>query len=314
MPNAITNIQTLAAHLEENKTFYERTLLSRLLPNLHFYEFCQKRTIPNNEGDTINFRRFNSLPAATTPLEEGKPGEGLELSISVLTAQLKQYGSYIPITDKFKYMAIDQIMTELAEMLGEQAGLTLDTLLAQTFASGTNVQYAGGVVGTDNIAAANVITGADVKKAVRTLKARNVRGVENGFFIGIIHPYAAHDLRENDNDWQDVSKYNGGTQIIEGEIGKIHGVRFLESSNAPFAANGNGIPVYKTCIFGQDAVGAVDLAAQTAKPSIIIKDFGSAGSGDPLNQVATAGWKMAFTSLRLQEDALVRIESSSSAA
>ena len=55
------NTQTIATLTQENKTFYNKTLLSRLLPNLVYQKYGQKKPMPKNEGDTVNFRRFNSL-------------------------------------------------------------------------------------------------------------------------------------------------------------------------------------------------------------------------------------------------------------
>ena len=61
----------------ELKTFYDRNLLERLLPLLVFMNFGQVRPMPAREGQTVNFRRFNSLSVATTPLTEGvTPGRG----------------------------------------------------------------------------------------------------------------------------------------------------------------------------------------------------------------------------------------------
>ena len=110
--------------------------------------------------------------------------------------------------------------------------------------------------------------------------------------------------------WQDVSKYNGGTQIIKGELGRIHGVRFVDTSNSKVfeGAGASGADVHATIILGADAYGLVDVEG-SATPKMIVKDFGSAGTGDPLDQRATAGYKLLFDVVRLQELAMVRIES-----
>lgn len=306
-------LQTLTTHTQENKTYYERVLLERLLPNLLFYRFAQKRSIPNNEGDTINFRRFNSLGAATTALSEGAPGDGTTLNITALTATLAQYGSYVTISDKLAKMGIDKVMTETAELLGEQAALTIDSLIAAVVSAGTNVLYAGTATADTAVTASDVLTGTLVKKAVRTLRSGNAKPFEDGYFAAVVDPAVAYDLM-SDSLWQDVSKYNGGEEIKKGELGRLHGVKFFESTNAPTGTGTNSLVLHKTCIFGRDAFGAVDLEAQGAgKPSIIVKDFGSAGSSDPLDQKASAGWKCAFVAKRLQEASLIRVVTAASA-
>ena len=305
-------LQTLSTHTNENKTFYERTLLSRLLPKLCFYQYGQKRQLPKHEGDTINFRRFNSLSDATSALTEGAPGDGTTLDITAITAQLSQYGNYVTMSDKLMTVGIDQVMTEAAELLGENAASTIDALTSAVVGAGTYVQYASTSAGTNSITTNDLINGDLVAKAVRTLRGYDAQPVKDGYFIGIIHPYVAFDLR-NDPLWQDVSKYNGGEAIKKGEIGKIHGVRFIESTKAPYAANTSEVVVYKTCIIGKDAYGVIDLESQGAgKPSIITKDLGSGGTSDPLDQKASVGWKAAFVAKRLQEKALCRIESAAS--
>lgn len=308
------NTNTLTALTAEQKTFYERTLLSRLLPNLLFYKYGQKKSVPKNEGKVVNFRRFNSLEANTTALTEGKPGDGKALDITTITATLSQHGDYLVITDVLDMVGMDPVLTESCELLGEQAALSVDTIVRDIVCSGTNVHYVGGAAGADALTAASILTGTDVRKAVRTLKRNNVKPLEDGFYIGIVHPDVAFDLM-SDPLWQDVSKYNGGTQIIAGEIGKIHGVRFVESTNTTINPNASAVDIYGTMIIGKDAYGVVDLEGQGAgKPQIIVKPHGSAGTADPLNQLSTAGWKCMFTAARLQELGMVRIESAATAA
>jgi len=304
---------TIGSLTVENKTFYDRVLLKRLLPNLVLYKYGQKRPLPKREGGTVNFRRFNSLNPATTPLTEGQPGNGSNISISQVNATPQQYGDYGTFTDKLDLIGIDPVLTESSQVFGEQAANTVDQVIAATIFAGTNVLYTCSTPGRNNIGASDVITGNHIRRAVRTLKRNNVKPMEGGFYIGIIHPDVAYDIM-SDSLWQDVSKYNGGTAIIEGEIGKIHGVRFIETTNAKKWTNTSSIDVYGTLILGEGAYGVVDVESQGAgKPELIIKARGSAGTADPLDQISSIGWKCFFTAVRLQELAAVRIESAATA-
>ena len=127
----------------QQKQFYDRTLLSRLLPELVFMQFGQtdKRTIPKKEGDTINLRRMNKFPPATTPLVSGVTPAGRNLSFEEITATVKQYGDYVILTDLIELMGIDPIVTETLEAQGEQAGETLDMVVRNEVCKGTNVLY-----------------------------------------------------------------------------------------------------------------------------------------------------------------------------
>ena len=295
---------------EEQKTFYERALLARLVPNLVFAKYGQKKAVPANEGATVNFRRFNALSAATTPLDEGVTPEGSPLSVGKVEATVQQYGDFVEISDKLDASGIDPVLADSAELLGEAAALTVDTVVRDVVCNGTNVQYAGGKIGTESITAADVMTAAEIRKAVRTLRKANAKPCEGAYFIGIVDPEVAYDLM-SDELWQDVSKYNGGEAIVKGEIGKLGGVKFVESTNLLTAENASGVKVHSCMIIGQDAYGVVDVAGGSA-PQIIVKPFGSAGSSDPLDQRATAGYKLYFTAARLQEMAMIRIECAAS--
>ena len=106
MPNTNT-LQTLSA---EAKTFYDKTLLARLLPTLVFAKFGQKKSIPSRSGKTIEFRKFASLAPATTPLTEGVTPTGKSLSVSAITASVNQYGDYVEISDVLVHQVILQIL------------------------------------------------------------------------------------------------------------------------------------------------------------------------------------------------------------
>ena len=302
------NMNTLDGNMSgDNKKFYEKALLERLLPNLVFCKYGQKRPVPKNEGDTINFRRFESLPVNTNALTEGITPPGTALSMSTVEAKLKQYGDYSVITDKLDQMGIDPVITEASELHGEAAALKYDTITRNVVADGSNVFYAAGT-GREEVGAANILNSALIKKAVRALKRQNVKPFEDGFYIGIIHPDAAYDIQE-DQLWQDISKYNGGANIVNGEVGKIHKVKFVESTNAPVfeGAGANGEDVYGTMIIGRDAYGVPELEGDGA-PRIIIKYAKDSGTDDPIEQRNTVGYKGCFTAVRLNELAMIRVE------
>jgi N4-gp56 family major capsid protein len=304
-------VQTYALLTPEQKTFYDRSLLERLLPELRFAQFGQKKPMPKREGDNVNFRRFNSLSAATTPLTEGVTPAGNALSISTVAATVAQYGDYITLSDKIDMVGIDPVLTETSQLLGEQAGLTIDTIVRNIVTVGTNVQYAAGRASRATVVAGDNLTGVEVRKAVRTLRRQNVKPLEGDKYIGLISADSEYDLM-GDVDWKDVSKYSNSKAIFNGEIGELFGVRFIRCGNAPTVSNGAATPItlQQTMILGRDAYGVVDVNG-SAKPEMIVKPHGSAGSADPLNQVASSGWKALFTAVRLQELAMVRIEHAS---
>jgi N4-gp56 family major capsid protein len=286
--------QTYAGLTAEQKTFYNRTLLDRLLPELIFAQFGQKKPMPKREGDNVNFRRFNSLAPATTPLVEGVTPLGNALSISTVTATVAQYGDFIQLSDKIDMLGIDPVLTETGQLLGEQAGLTIDTIVRNIVTVGTNVQYANNRATRATVVAGDNLTGAEVRKAVRTLRRQNVKTLEGDKYIGLISADSEYDLM-SDPDWKDVSKYSNSKAIFNGEIGELFGVRFIRCGNAPTVSNGAATPItlQQTMVLGRDAYGIVDVNG-SSKPEMIVKPHGSAGTADPLNQVATSGYTFAL--------------------
>lgn len=307
-----TTTQTYGNLTAEQRTFYDRTLLSRLLPNLTFLKYGQKRPMPKNKGDNINFRRFNSLDVPANSLTEGVTPDGDNLSITAVTATVKQEGNWVRLSDKISMVGIDPVLTEAAALMGENAAETLETRCADVIFKGTSQQFAGGAASAAAIAAGKVVNSEEIKKAVRTLRNNNAKPMEGGYYIGFCDPSVAYDL-QNDALWQDISKYNGAQNIMNGEIGRIHGVRFILTTMCPTdATTASAGTLHKTLIVGKDAYGVVDVDG-SSKPEIIIKPTGSAGTEDPLNQRGSVGWKAMAVTVRLQELAMVCIQSMASA-
>lgn len=294
----------------EMKTFYDKTLLKFARANLVHDQFAQKRNIPKNGGKTIEFRRYSQLPKALTPLTEGVTPDGQNLNVTAVPATVAQYGGYITLSDVLMLTAIDNNLVEAIELLGDQAGRTLDTITREALVTGTNVLYAGGRSARTSIAATDKLTVGDIKKAVRELKVGLAKKID-GSWVAIVHPDCVYDL-ENDDEWVQASQYAGSTQIFEGEIGKLYGVRFVETTEAKIwaQAGASSISVYATLVMGANAYGTTEVEGGGLET--IVKQLGSGGTADPLNQRATAGWKAMKTAKILYDDYIVRIESASS--
>jgi N4-gp56 family major capsid protein len=308
-----TNVTTDSGLSAENKTFYDRTLLESAKPNLIHSQFGQKRPIPKNGGKKIEFRRYGALPKALTPLTEGVTPDGRKLTVTAIEAEVHQYGDYVALSDVLDLTAIDNNVLEATKAIGNQAGLTLDTITRNVLQAGTNVQYCPkvGATGTTavtsraDIDATCKLTVDEIKKAVATLKANNVSKI-SGSYVAIIHPYAAYDLM-SDPAWEEMHKYTTSDNMYEGEIGRIAGVRFVESSEALIVKTSTNPAVFCTLVLGENAYGITEVTGGGLKT--IIKQLGSAGTADPLDQRSTVGWKALQTAEILQQNYMIRIES-----
>ena len=289
----------------ENKTYYDMTLIDEAQANLVHDQFGQKKPIPKGGGKTIEFRKFAALPKATAALTEGVTPDGKKLSASKVEATVSQYGDYVTLSDMLDLTAIDPVVVEATKVIGRQAGLTLDTITRNILQSGTNVFYApkgDGTVVDSRDALDNTckLTVDLIKRVVAFLKKNNAPKID-GSYIAIIHPYAAYDLM-SDPEWKYPHQYQDTSNIYEGEIGKIAGVRFVETSEAKVYEGG----VFGTLVIADGAYGVTEITGGGLET--IVKQLGSAGSADPLNQRSTVGWKATKTAEILVEPYMVRIE------
>lgn len=308
----ITNVSGQNQLSAEDKTFYERALLERLLPQLNFYKDAQKKKLPKNQGRTMNFRKFNSLTAPSASLTEGVTPDGNDLNVTTVTATVAQEGDFVLISDLIQMTGIDPVLTETSELLGEEAGVVVDNRIQTAIAGGTNVYFAGGATTRAGLETAETkhLIADDVKKIVRKLKNANAKRFPDGYYHMQIDPDIAYDLM-SDSAWVDVSKYSKPEQMAKGELGKMHGMKFFETTNLSIvdsSAGSSKIPVHIAYAYGKDSYACIDLEGGAGKPEIIVKPNGSAGSADPLDQRASAGWKNCFTAVITQPLALVRVE------
>ena len=296
----------------EMKTFYDMTLIDEASANLVHAQFGQKRPIPKNGGKTIEFRKFAPLAKAITPLTEGVTPDGKSLSVSTITATVSQYGDYITQSDVLELTALDNTILEATKLLGRQAGVTLDTVVRNVMQSGTNVTYCPKIGADGAETAVTSRSGLDntcqltvkvLQQVVAKLRGQNAPTI-NGKYVSIIHPYAAYDLMR-DPEWIDAHKYTNVGNLYEGEIGEIAGIRFVQTTEAKIYSGG----VFGTLVFGDGAYGVTEITGGGLQT--IVKQKGSAGTADPLDQRSSVGWKAIETAELLIPQYLVRVESKS---
>lgn len=236
-PNTNVTTQTGAGQdlSPEMKTYYNKNLIRYAKPLLVHGQFGQKKPIPKRGGKVQEWRRRDPLPKALTPLTEGVTPDGRKIEVKAITAPVHQFGDYITTSDVLELTAIDPIINDNLRDLGDQAGRTLDTVVRDIINTGTNVQYGDGSKLARHLLVGGETSGNDyitvkmVKNAVKTLK-RYLAKKKGDSYVAIIHPDVAYHLTE-DPKWQSVTNYNP-KNWYNGEIGKIEGVRFVETTEA----------------------------------------------------------------------------------
>lgn len=312
----VVNVTTSAAEgnnlSPEMKEYYNTQIIRMAEPELRYKQFAKKVPMPRHNGKSVSFRKWTSFGKATTPLTEGVTPTGNKLNVTEIHASVNQYGDYTSVSDVLDLTAIDNVIMETTELHSSQAAITLDTLCRNEVMTGTNVVYAPKSDGTEVLSRGNldetcILTADLVAKIAAELKANNAPKID-GSYVAVIHPYVAYDIMTSPL-WIDVHKYEDSVAIFEGEIGKIHGVRFVESSEAKIWKEGE-TAVFGTLFFGQGAYGSIDLEGGNLQ--VIVKQKGSGGTADPLEQRATVGWKAMDCNVILIPEYMYRVESGSS--
>ena len=312
--DAFSGVNTLSPTM---KTFYDTELLENARPELIFTQFGKRQPLPANKGRTVEWRKWNTLPNAPE-LQEGVVPSGEKMGMTTLTASLKQYGMFVAITDLLDLHAVDNVLLGASEELGASSGETKDILVRNELQTATNVMYCDSVDASgkkttpSNYAGMNAdnnrLTPDMVNKAVTWLKKCKAPKI-NGKYVAIIHPSVAYDLRSSD-EWIEAHKYAATTEIFNGEIGELHGVRFVETTNAKVTeqtlSGGSGM-VYTSIFLGKDAYGIID--PDGGSMQMIVKDKSEVGG--PLEQYSTAGYKFEDCTKILYPERIIRVESCS---
>ena len=285
------------------KTFYDTELLENAKPELIFAQFAKRQALPRNRGTTVEWRKWNTFDKAPQ-LQEGVIPTGQKFGMSSKTGTINQYGTYATISDRLDLHAYDDIILGATEEMAASLAQTQESLIRQALMTNTNVLYC------DNIApdgtyietpmdtvdmdatseAMAALTPDMVAKAVTLMKKNRVPTI-NGKYVAIIHPSVAYDLRKS-SAWIEAHKYAAPNEIYNGEIGELHGCRFIESVFAPVVGGGmyenrQGGVTYATFFLGKDAFGIID---PEEGAEMVIHDKSQIGG--PLNQYSTVGYKL----------------------
>lgn len=289
-------------------TLYNKNLLKTFEPLLAHLTFGDEHPFPKNNGKTQSFRKLIPLEADTTTLTEGEPGDPETIAEVEVLATLKQYGKYVKTTDLLDLTHFDLTIDRKVMMLGEQGRESIDAVVRDELATCTNVIYANGKTSRTALTAADKLTTRELRKAVRELKKNHAQTFADGCYVALVTPDVVFDLQDDEN-FIKVSAYQMKEGILMGEVGKLFGCRIVETTQAKVfeGAGASSADVASVIVLGQYAYGYTSLTG--SNPRVIVKPAGSAGTGDPLDQVSTVGWKMdGFAVKLLQPEFAVRIE------
>lgn len=252
MPYAPPGSSTQTAGLTHQATvFYERTNLDRLYPMFRFGQIPEPHPLPMNSGKTIQMKRYALPGFNTTPAAEGVIGSPVGQASTTITSVVEQYSDFMSTSSLLSETDISNTREQMKEDLSYRAAGTVDTIIRTEIDSNT-----AGLVSTQG----GSLSAADFKANVSLLKGINVKPLQGEDFVGVQHPYVTYDLISDNTagGFIDALKYANGTQVLNGEVGKVGGVRIMESTNVGTAGASPNVQYY-TYIFGKGGFGQVDL-------------------------------------------------------
>jgi len=312
--NAASTTTTVSSAIKNR--YYDKLFLEIAEAKLVHKQLGQRnKKIESGEGGygagTVYWTKWTNLPTVTAGQGEGVPTTAVSMTATNVTGTTAQYDAAVSISDLLAYTSSGDVMKAAMERLAYNAGLSIDSVVAKEIQnSGTFATVPGSITAAawTSIPATATLTIGGVRKAKRILERHDAMQV-GGDWVAVIHPDALYDLQADTTTggWIDANKYTApnADKLMSGEVGKLLGVRFLSSTNAPVPRTGvvASASIYVTSFFAKDAFGVTEL--QSLKT--YVKDFGTGGTSDPTDKVATAGWKTTFGAASLNSNFYVNL-------
>lgn len=334
-------VRTTANMPDSVKIFYDKLLLDRLKKSLWFAQFADKRPLPRNGGDTIEFTSYDNLPVSITALIEGQRKDvdaGQALVVNKQSNKLLEFGDFVAYSGKWEMTKIDPGLEEQIDILAYQGAQSVDTIVRDTLANNADLsavtdqfgnggstkfsggcstlKFANGRAAFDDIQPGDTLNGDEVRLARTDLKKADVQPIAGSDYVMMIHPVNASDMFGDSSvtGFVDGHKYDQPGRLFTGELGKWSGVRFIESSNINSAQNayaglGGPTDVYDCFLLGKhayamSAIGSSSVALHLSEPKT--------STHDPLAQVGTIGWKAMFSVAALNPSRIIKLQVGSS--
>jgi N4-gp56 family major capsid protein len=305
-----------------------RELLERGFPYLVFEKWGQSKPLPGRSTMTMIFRRYLALDSTPNTLQEGVTPKTKQLKKVDLQVTLQQYGDGLTTTDIVEDTHEDPVLSEMQDVLSEQAAIMIEKVRFNVVKAGTTVFYANG---TTRSAVNTKITTSLQRRVTRFLKRKFARKVTkiirstaafgtvnvDGAFMCAVHSDAEGDVR--DMFGFKAREDYGSLPAMENEIGKVEDVRYVESQiiepwadaggtagGAVLSTLGTSADVYPALYFARDAYAITALKGQFAITPMVVNRKPS--DSDPWAQRTHVTWKTMQGAIILNDEWMGRSE------
>ena len=297
---------------------YRKLISFALRPEMYFDDVAEVKSTPTTHtGSSVYFPFLTEMAAASTPLTEGTDVTPVAVADSGVTLTLAEYGNTVNYTSRWLATSFLPLMPGLANLIGYNSAISIDTVALAVLAAGTNVAYGGSATSRATIVAGSIIDSADVRLAKARLAAAAVRRFDGGAYRAYIHPDVVYDLMSETGDvgWRQPHNYSAVDAIMNGYVGRYEGFDFIETPRATLRPNVNTtVDGYDTYFVGREAVAkaystGTHLDGQSYGPSpLMIRG----PIVDSLYREAPFGWYWFGAYGIFRQEAIRRLETSSS--
>lgn len=292
---AVSTTTTNAANLH---SYYERKLLDTLEPRLRFQPLGMPQRMPKQLGTQVKWLRYAAIAESVAELTEGTPPSEISFTTTNVTADIKQYGQFSKVSDLLSDTAIDPVLRSLSKRFGFAAAKTIEQLIVNELDAEAAQQFVNNRANDAALVLGDVLNHKELIEAMIEQKKDFIGPHESGDYVCVVHPNSEFDLKSDSQAgaWLDINKRVGGSKaqdkVLNGEFGRMYGIRLLVSDKATLDEDaGSGtVDAMSSYMIGEEAYGVVELAGRSVR--MIIKQHGSAGANDPLDQFATVGYKI----------------------
>jgi N4-gp56 family major capsid protein len=289
-----------------------------LRPELYFDDIASVKSTPTtHNGSSVQFPFLTEMAAQATPLTEGTEWTPVALADSNIPLTLVEYGNVVQYTSKWLATSYLPLIPPLANLLGFNAGISIDTVALGVLAAGSNVAYGGAATTRLTVAAGHVIDSQDVRLAYARLRGANVQRI-NGSYRAYIHPDVAYDLKAETGDigWRMVHNQSVPQNILDGTIGRYEGFDFIDTPRTTLRPDSGvaTVDVYDSYFIGAEALAKgfstgthMDGQSMGSSPIMVRGNV-----VDNLWREGPAGWYWFGGYAIYRQAAIRRLESSSS--
>lgn len=282
------------------QTYYDKVFLERLENTQKFNFLAVQKSLPKNSGQVVYFTRMTQLSANITALTDGSAVTGISSTAANVVATAKPYGAFEIIGSLYEMTTIDTGLKEHVELMGQNAGETLDILLGKELNASATVQCGGATFTAQAtaIASTDTLSVSSIRKAVSTLKKNKAPKWENGNYRAVLDVDGVYGLQGDTaaGNWININQSNSdknAEMLKKGVIGTLYGVDIVETNQA-FSASGVSDTqtgaARSNFIAGKGAVAEVSIGSHNAR--IIHKRSSSTDTSNPLDMYSTLGWKV----------------------